>query len=121
MFYISAAIYAIGMIFFTIFAQGEVQPWVRPYMFDEEMPVVQTQPVEGDKALLANKPEKETDQTKVWFCLRTLEQLDYIYSYSSLALKPSRENGVVTLATKTGRLSSCLVHHFLADANPEQI
>lgn len=73
MFYVSAVIYAIGTIFFTIFAEGEVQPWVRPYMFDEEVSVAMAPPSDEEKPappagsvpLLANKPENDTDLTKV--------------------------------------------------------
>jgi hypothetical protein len=35
-FYISAAIYTVGAIFFVLFAKGDVQPWVREYMFDDK-------------------------------------------------------------------------------------
>jgi len=31
-FYLSAAIYLLGAIVFTIFGDGEIQPWVRPFM-----------------------------------------------------------------------------------------
>jgi len=31
-FYLSAAIYFFGALVFCLLAQGEVQPWVRPYM-----------------------------------------------------------------------------------------
>ena len=31
-FYIAASIYAFGAIFYCIFADGEVQEWVKPYM-----------------------------------------------------------------------------------------
>lgn len=31
-FYISGAIYTFGMIFYCLFAEGEVQEWVKPYM-----------------------------------------------------------------------------------------
>jgi len=34
-FYITAAIYVIGAILFCILAEGEIQPWVRPYMVQE--------------------------------------------------------------------------------------
>lgn len=37
-FFISAAIYAFGAIFYIIFAQGELQAWARPYMFDDDVP-----------------------------------------------------------------------------------
>ena len=35
-FYISAVIYSFGAVFFVIFADGEIQSWARPYMFEEE-------------------------------------------------------------------------------------
>ena len=34
MFYLSAAIFMFGAIFFAIFGDGEVQDWVLPYMED---------------------------------------------------------------------------------------
>ena len=47
-FYIAAAIYGIGAIFFTAFSTGEVQPWARP---DEdinlEINVTELQPLEN--------------------------------------------------------------------------
>lgn len=35
-FYIAAAVYGAGLIFFLIFADGELQDWVKPYMFDKD-------------------------------------------------------------------------------------
>ena len=35
-FYISAGIYLIGAVFFLIFAEGEVQPWVMPYLENDK-------------------------------------------------------------------------------------
>ena len=37
-FYLAAAIYLFGAIFFGIFAAGEIQPWVKPYMMEEAGP-----------------------------------------------------------------------------------
>ena len=36
-FYLAAAIFIAGGIFFAIFAEGEIQDWVEPYMGDLEM------------------------------------------------------------------------------------
>ena len=33
-FYIAAVMYAVGAIFFNIFADGELQEWAKPYMYE---------------------------------------------------------------------------------------
>ncbi|ELU10872.1 hypothetical protein CAPTEDRAFT_113983 [Capitella teleta] len=62
-FYISAAIYTVGAIFFVLFACGEIQPWVREFMFDDkdlkemtcnlnesdDKPAIVILPVKGDE------------------------------------------------------------------------
>ena len=47
-FYIAAAIYGIGALFYTAFASGEVQPWAKPdENMELEINITELQPLEN--------------------------------------------------------------------------
>ena len=63
MFYIAAAIYVIGAIFYTVFASGEVQPWAKPEdNMDLEINITELQPLENG-GVKREKGEKDTVET----------------------------------------------------------
>lgn len=39
MFYISAAIHVVGVVFYCIFADGDIQDWVRCYMVSDGLQI----------------------------------------------------------------------------------
>ena len=67
-FYISAVIYVVGTVFFILFAQGEVQDWVKPYMYDElelkEMKVNESSDHSSDGVKIGSDGDAKVDLNK---------------------------------------------------------